>query len=532
MTWGGGYCQRCQEAHLVPTSEKAKSEVVARMDVVRDALNTRLGRMVGVLIAHDDAGREVVLQAYSGTKCLPGLEIGWAGPTRRIEATQTEEDDTFDVLNALSQSIESLGWRDAVAGLKDAKRTFEEAQSALQGQRASARRERALLRQASPDDEALHAQLRQASWNESVTYRQTLKELRAPLDAATARHDSLLEELQALRRERRVLSNRLQSAFNDEHELTNFRGVKQSIEDAHLPGSILSPGAGECAAPKLLQDAVRRGLRPIAMAEAWVGPSLDEPMRVDGEFYGPCQERCLPILGHLLCGMERPARLSDALNLTVLSEGDDWLVVDKPGFVLATPGRGPEKIDSVLTRVRRHYGRGAAARAVHRLDHETSGAMVLALDGESQAKIQAQFVARTTHKRYLAWIDGVVEQATGEISLPLRSAGRFTREQEVHPDGKPALTEFRVLGRSENRTLVLFRPITGRSHQLRLHAAHRDGLGAPIRGDSLYGSEEEHLYLHAWTLAFDDPRSGQRTEVCCPLPAYWPETTYELLATV
>lgn len=529
MIWGGGYCRVCQTTHTLAISERAKAEVLKCAPLVRDALNTRLGRMVGVLIAEDDAGREVVLRAYSGTRMLPGLELGWAPPTRRIEATQAEEDDTFEVLNSLSQTIENLGWRRVVAEFKAAKATFQAAQADLQAQRAQARAERATLRAASPDDAELHGQLRQTSWNESVVYRETLKQLRAPLDAAEARHDAVLEELQALRRQRRLLSNRLQNAFNDEHELTNFAGVTLSIEDAHLPDAILSPGSGECSAPKLLQDAARRGLRPLAMAEVWVGPSLDEPSRVDGELYGPCTERCLPIMGHLLCGMERPAHRPAALNLSILSEGDDWVVVAKPGRVLATPGRGPEKLDSVLTRVRRFYGRGAAARAVHRLDHETSGAMVLSLDGESQAKIQAQFVARTTHKRYLAWVDGHVEKSEGEIDLALRTVGRFTREQEVHPDGKPALTEYRVLGHYEGRTLILFRPITGRSHQLRLHAAHPDGLGFPIRGDSLYGQEEPHLYLHAWILTFDDPRSAQRTEVRCPLPEYWPEVTSSLL---
>ncbi len=524
-----GHCERCGVTHALPATEAALREARARMTAVRRALTEEKGRMLGVLLGRDHLEREVILKAYSGTTPLEGLELGWAPTTRRVEATQDEEADTFVELNALSAQIEALEFPRFQAELAQAKEIYAGQLATLQAARREAKAGRAAIRAEAPEDAALHERLRQASWDANTQYRKTLAALRVPITEAHARHEAVLAEMQVLKTARRTLSNRLQSAFWEEHTLINFRGVALPMKEAHSRDTALLPGAGECAAPKLLQDAARRGLRPTALAEIWVGPTQSEPRREQGEAYGPCDERCLPILGHLLCGADAPAARSARLALELLAEGGSWVAVAKPAWLLAVPGRGPEKIDSVVTRVRHFYGAGAAAQAAHRLDMETSGVMVVALDGVSQAHFHDQFLGQTTHKTYLAWVEGSPAEPEGLIDLPLRPVARKQRRQGVHPEGKPAQSAYRILGRCGGRTLVRFTPLTGRSHQLRVHAASPEGLGAPIVGDSLYGEEAPFLFLHAWKFSFDDPDTGGRVSVTCPLPEHWPAETHAYL---
>ena len=519
-----GYCRVCNEVHALPMTEEAKAEARSRMSAVRSAISPEKGRMIGVLIGRTFDHRRVVLQAYSGTTHLAGLGLGWAATTRCSDETQSEEGATFALLEKLSAEIEGLRWPQVCADYHEAQAVFREAHNTLQAARRQAKARRAQARREAPGDDALHERLRNASWDEGVRYRNALKALREPLDREHQRYHEVKAQLHALRAKRKQLSRRLQESFDRTHTLTNFRGASLTPDEAYI-GDSPPPGTGECAVPKLLQDAARRGIRPLALAEVWVGATQSEPSRVEGTAYGPCAERCQRILGHLLCGAETPR--PPALNLTVLDEGDTWIAVSKPGGLLSTPGRGEDKLDSVLTRVRRHWGRGAAARAVHRLDMDTSGVMLLATDAESQGVLQKQFIARRVEKTYLAWVTGELEPATGEITLPLGSLEGQSRKQTVDPQGRNAISAYEVLGSSAGRSLVVFYPRTGRTHQLRVHAL--EGLGAPIIGDELYGVAGEHLVLHAWRLQFTDPSTNAHVSIMCPLPDHWPPETLQML---
>ncbi|MEE2757910.1 MAG: RNA pseudouridine synthase [Myxococcota bacterium] len=377
------------------------------------------------------------------------------------------------------------------------------------------------------DPDELH-RLEQESWDESVAYRKTLKELRAPVNHAKARYDDVLEQMTQLKARRRALSNRLQLSFNQEHNLTNFCGHSLPLEAAHIHPVSLVPGTGECAAPKLLQDAARRGLKPISMAEVWVGDSLADPIRIEGHVYPPCEERCHPILGHMLCGANEPNVFDSAFDLPLLSETDDWIAVDKPGRLLAAPGRGHDKIDSVVTRVRHFYARGASARAAHRLDYETSGLMVIALHAQAQASFHRLFLEGAIEKWYLAWLETAQIPAVGAIELPLSAVEGGGRKQSVSTQGKDAVTDYQVLGEYDNGSLILFRPQTGRTHQLRVHAAHEKGLSNSIRGDELYGQAGDTLFLHAWRLSFPVSGSESKTTIWCPPPEQWPNEMIQL----
>ena len=195
---------------------------------------------------------------------------------------------------------------------------------------------------------------------------------------------------------------------------------------------------------------------------------------------------------------------------------DEWLVVvDKPSGLLSVPGRHERLRDSVQVRLAARF----EPFIVHRLDLDTSGLMLVGKDRETHAALQKQFALRSVHKRYLAWLDGAPERDEGRIELALR-VDHDDRPRQIHDPvrGKSALTLWRTLERQRDRTLVALTPLTGRTHQLRVHAAHPLGIGVPIVGDRLYGRPDGRLLLHAETLAFDHPRTGARIELRSPAP--------------
>jgi tRNA pseudouridine32 synthase/23S rRNA pseudouridine746 synthase len=199
---------------------------------------------------------------------------------------------------------------------------------------------------------------------------------------------------------------------------------------------------------------------------------------------------------------------------------DAWLVVvDKPCGLLSVPGKDASVTDSVLARLRARYPHATGPLLVHRLDLDTSGLLVAALDAETFADLQRQFAEREVRKRYVAWLDGLVQGERGTIDFPIR-VDLDDRPRQIHDPvhGKPAVTEWQVLERRGTRTRVALFPLTGRTHQLRVHAAHPLGLGAPIVGDRLYGHEEARLHLHAEALTFRHPRQGHPVSFERPAP--------------
>jgi tRNA pseudouridine32 synthase / 23S rRNA pseudouridine746 synthase len=264
-------------------------------------------------------------------------------------------------------------------------------------------------------------------------------------------------------------------------------------------------GAGDCAAPKLVAYALRHGLVPRALAEFWWGPPPPTGDRRHGVFYPACRGKCGPILGHLLAEIAEPPPVLEQPRgeLRTIWQDDHLLVVSKPIGLLSVPGRSTR--DSVATRLGGHV--------VHRLDLDTSGLIVVAKDLATLAAMQRRFERREVDKRYVAWLEGNVAGDAGTIELPLRGDLDDRPRQIVDPiHGKPAVTVWRVLARTEGKTRVEFAPHTGRAHQLRVHAAHPRGLATPIVGDRLYGRAGDRLMLHAESLAFAHPHSGTRLE--------------------
>ena len=283
-------------------------------------------------------------------------------------------------------------------------------------------------------------------------------------------------------------------------------------KSASLPPS----GAGECCAPKLLQYALSHGLKPIALAEFWVGAPSRTEIRHEGVLYPPCSGKCVPILRHMLQGLEElriegvKEERSDGAKPEILYE-DEWLmVVNKPAGLLSVPGKSDEPSAERMLH----------AKAVHRLDQDTSGLLVLAKTPEVYKTLQAYFQRRDILKRYEAILQSSISnlQSEGTISLPLLPNPYDRPRQMVNQEhGKPAITRYRIRERRNDGTwLVDFYPLTGRTHQLRVHAAHPDGLNAPIVGDRLYGQPAQRLMLHAAEIRFVHPITNEEMHFCIP----------------
>ncbi len=330
------------------------------------------------------------------------------------------------------------------------------------------------------------------------------------------------QQIESLRQERRQRSIALQSWLFDQFRMLNANGEERSLTDIfrETPQHVPPSGAGECCAPKLLQYAYQHCLKPRFIAEFWVGRSPKAEIRHDGHFYTACRGRCKPILEWMLQPDYAGARTkaAQAGPLTTIYEDASLMVIVKPAGMLSVPGKieGPS-VASVL-RERYPYVRGPMI--VHRLDMDTSGLMVVALVPEAYHHLQQQFLARTIYKRYTALLDGPLPEwlpRCGTINLPMRP-DHLDRPRQIIDFiyGKTAVTDYELAESTVSR--VFLTPHTGRTHQLRVHCAHRDGLGVPIKGDPLYGTAADRLYLHADKLTFVHPITQQTMTFSAPAP--------------
>lgn len=300
----------------------------------------------------------------------------------------------------------------------------------------------------------------------------------------------------------------------EQYVMRNARGEERDLCEIFAPTAQRIPpaGAGECAAPKLLQYAYQNGLQPVAIAEFWQGRSPRGVVRHHGGFYPSCQGKCGPILGFMLQGLDlESCGLQPSLEPTIIYEDEALAVVDKPAEMLSVEGRAEEW--SVERWACDRFASAERVMVVHRLDMSTSGLLVIAKSLDAYRSLQEQFYAQKVEKRYVALLEGEVATESGRIELPLSADYENRPCQRVDFErGKRAVTEFRVVERRGGRTLVEFTPLTGRTHQLRMHAAHAEGLNAPIVGDALYGCRDKRLCLHAAQICFTHPTSGERVE--------------------
>ena len=333
------------------------------------------------------------------------------------------------------------------------------------------------------------------------------------------------------------LSQDLQRWLFHQYQLLNARGETKDLVDIwqdyydrpKLRKKFPLPpgGTGDCCAPKLLQYAYQQHLRPVCMAEFWWGQSTKEELRQHLNYYPACRGKCKPILTWMLQGLDvdpDPETLGfQRMALPTIYEDDAIVVVDKPSGMLSVPGRIEDY--SVETVMKQRYPEAVIA---HRLDMGTSGLLIVAKTMEAYHPLQEQFIKHQVKKKYVAKVEDpsnlpCLGEGSGTISLPLRPDPMNRPRQVVDMEhGKRAVTVYEFLplpreGSGEGRLVALY-PQTGRTHQLRIHCAHPDGLGRPIVGDELYGTKGERLMLHASEIWFRHPLTGQEMHLVSPVP--------------
>ncbi|MDV2996221.1 MAG: hypothetical protein N4J56_005875 [Chroococcidiopsis sp. SAG 2025] len=533
--WYEGYCPQTGKFLTLPRTPFVEAIAIGLMQqLATDARYSHEGKMYGVLLVETAAGERRVLKAFSGLLHGRSTVAGWVGAIEGKELA-LEEARTLDMLAAMKQeliALQQIPERQKYATLGQ---EFETRWQQLTILHRDRKQQRQSQRQVFQDTlagvalvEAL-AQLDEQSRQDGID-RKLFKRQRdcllQPLQQAIEQADKRTHEL---KQQRKSLSRQLQALMHASYKLTNFAG--ESLPIQQLAGS-LPTGAGACCAPKLLHYAATHNLKPLAMAEFWWGLPSTNGEKVQGKFYGACAERCQPLMGFLLSGLqhrspqlllpkegirspqpplERGAIGSVQAALVILYE-DEWLIaVNKPPGLLSVPGRYSDRYDSVVSRLRYLLPDGMAIAAAHRLDLETSGILLLTRDRASYRHLSQQFQQRRVRKVYEAVLTGCVTQASGTIQLPLWGDPCDRPYQKVDARGKPSITEFQVIARSNDSTRIQFFPLTGRTHQLRVHAADRQGLGIPILGDRLYGcrAQVERLCLHARELCFEHPHLGK-----------------------
>lgn len=511
-------------------------------DMPQWAVEVAAGKMFGVLVCADKDGHTGFLAAYSGQ--IGGREDWpWFVPAvfdyLQPDGYFKQEEQCISRINRrishLRVSAEYTSLTDELRQLQKQKAEETEAYKAMMHE---SKLRRDSLRGKVPEEELVRESQYQKAELRRLKQRWTEK-----TRALETRVGLLDKEISGLEEERQRRSEALQLWLFDHFVMLNSQGEQRSLLEIFrvLPPQKTSPrfpvkpnippsGTGECCAPKLLQYAFAHGLKPLCIGEFWQGRSPKQEVRHHDCFYPACRGKCKPVLEWMLCNphLATPETVTNELTPRVVYSDESLMVIDKPSGLLSVPGRSDmPSVQSLLLLTH------PQVFMVHRLDQDTSGLLVVALTEESYHHLQRQFLERTVCKRYEALLDGDIRQSAqaetaaggsglvaGTISLPLRPDPLDRPRQVVdHDHGKAAVTDYRVMTTADGHTRVLLTPHTGRTHQLRVHCAHAEGLNAPIVGDKLYGHRSgSRLCLHAATLAFNHPVTGRRLQFDSPAP--------------
>ena len=510
------------------------------------------GKMYGVLVVEAPGGCLVFLAAHSG---LLGGRNDWPFFVPPVFDAQ-QPDGHFK-----TKEREISGMNRRIAELMQRPQLFEARQRLeqvrQQADRVIAReREEVKARKARRDtmrreqpqmDDATKAMLIRESQHDKAQLRRLTKSCEASVAEHQEALDVLEREIEALKRERREGSDVLQRWLFDQYVMLNAKGMRRTLIDifARFNGTLPPAGAGDCCAPKLLQFAYAHNLRPVSLAEFWLGAPPPTEVRRHLQFYPPCRSKCYPILQFMLQGLDAPLSGAEDIyplreenggtlnnekgslddkasidtneahadkasldnngfldaqghiykkcgaSLHIIYEDEQMAVVSKPSGMLSVPGKSCRL--SVESIVREHYGIAADVPViVHRLDMDTSGLLLIARTREAHKALQQQFLDHTVSKSYLALLEGVPHEGltgehvvwhsshTGTITLPLRpDLDDRPRQLVDFVHGKPAVTRFRLLKVIDGHQLIALTPVTGRTHQLRMHCATTSASTAP-----------------------------------------------------
>lgn len=485
-----------------------------------------IGKMFGVLVCQNRKGELGYLWAFSG-KLANVNHLPYFVPTI---FDMLHEDGFFrkeeEILNSINRQIEQLEQSpEYISLLEKVKKTLLQATNDIQNQKQhikeqkelrDAQRLQAELSLPFESYKALQKQLSEASKEESILLKKMTKYWNFQKENVAKELELFESKINDLKELRKQKSGALQQKLFAAYSFLNQHGERKSIGE--IFNNNPPAGAGECAAPKLLHYAFEHQLKPIAMAEFWWGQSPKSEIRKHKQFYPACKSKCEPILlSHMLKGIdmdinpfqENPAEGKD---IEIVYEDEVLLVVNKPAEFLSVPGKNIS--DSVYARIKARYPNATGPLIVHRLDMSTSGLLLIAKNEDIYKQLQSQFIKRTIKKRYVALVDGIVHKKEGIIDLPLRvDLDDRPRQLVCYEHGKSAQTKWEVIAVENNNTRVYFYPISGRTHQLRVHASHELGLHTPIVGDDLYGIKSNRLHLHAEHLTFVHPISKEEITI-------------------
>ena len=482
--------------------------------------------MFGVLVVKNHQGKLGYLSAFSGKLGKKNEYEKFVPPVYDMllsdgfyKEGEAEINSKSAQINELENASHFMEWqKDLEKAMEESKRQISE----LKEFKKIAKSKRVEKRKAINlwDDESKKVDALKELDRESAQLHYELKHLtlhwKNIIENLVSKMDSHKEIIREAKKQRKQMSIALQNQLFENYTFLNAKLESKSlhaifpISDGELPPS----GAGECAAPKLLHYAYANKLEPICLAEFWYGKSPNSEIRKHGYFYPACKTKCLPILTHMLEGLDvepnpladNPAKLA---QLDIVYEDDDLIIINKPFDFLSVPGRNI--VDSIFTRIQILYPEVKELMVVHRLDMSTSGLLLFAKKKYAHKHIQIQFLQKTIHKRYVAILDGEIDLVSGLIDLPVAVDYENRPRQKVcYEQGKAAQTRYEVIETRNNKTLIHFFPISGRTHQLRVHAAHQLGLNTPILGDDLYGKRDQRLFLHAEELSFIHPTTHEK----------------------
>lgn len=541
------------------------------------------GKMFGVLVVEykDEEGalQRGFLAAYSG---LLGGRNDWqyfVPPVFDAQQPDGHFKRTEREISAINREISAIEhdpqYLQSVAQHEQTKKRLQAEVDAFKAEvdAAKARRD-ARRKSGEPLSEEEQAEMVRESQFMKAELRRRRKAMEQAESTFHNPHATLLKSLQL---QRKQMSDELQRWLFAAYRMLNAKGEERDLIDIFREYTHAMPpaGAGDCCAPKLLQYAYQHRLRPVCMAEFWWGESPASEIRHHLHYYPACRSKCLPILTHMLKGLDvAPNPLAQKRHTAeprVLYADEYILVVDKPAGMLSVPGKAD---DSASVSVEEYFANNSKfkiqnskfLKAAHRLDMDTSGLLVLARTEQAYVELQRQFASRETMKRYEAVLSGVPKHTTPHstfrsdvpehitqnskfkiqnsstqpdgcleaISLPLIADINDRPRQRVDMEhGKPALTLYNIVEvraadvntavayttkkADKGLTLVHLYPKTGRTHQLRVHCAHPQGLACPILGDPLYGIERaDRMYLHAAELTFRHPITGKPMHFLSP----------------
>lgn len=518
---------------------KAAREVIERIDSMADGpvrAGFSEGKMLGVLICKDRSGETVGLSAFSGSVGGCSHVEGFVPPIYDLMEKdgefKTREAEITAINNEISGLESSEEYISSWKRLEEAEHQAAEELESMRLKATSAKAERERIRRETCDEETIN-RLTKESQHEKASIKRAKTAWKSTISALKAECEVISNEIASLKRRRAEMSDRLQKWIFSQYIVHNGIGESKSIGEIFADAGLTPPGGtGDCAAPKLLEHAWRNGLEPIEMGEFWYGMSSLTAVRVHGHFYPSCTSKCGPLLNFMMQGLDiSHDETSRSLKATpeIIYQDEHIIAVNKPSGMPSVPGLdGRTSMQEWLSG---HCGH--EVYSIHRLDMDTSGIIIFAKDSDTASVMMKMFEERKVSKTYHAILSAPEDGRTwkvgakGTISLSLGpDYDERPRQKADQAHGKEAVTEYCVMETfPDGRALLEMHPLTGRTHQLRVHAAHPSGLGCPIAGDTLYGGtgtlyEETdaactgRLCLHAHSISFTHPHTGAEIMLC------------------